>query len=252
MQLKFINGHLLITPDDDCKAIVDAMLLINYDQEFCIAFDFEPEFIARLMEAGFLVMSAIIETEDGEPHYLMLPKLHLLRSVLFFDNLHIKKSIRGFLDSKKYDWELRTDSDFETIIDRCLEKHGDDWLTPALVDCIKRIRNGEGVNRSCEPAPALLPTPYPYPASFGLYRNGKLVAGEFGVVCGKVYTSYSGYYDEANAGTVQIILTTRYLQENGFLFFDLGMPLDYKTDLGAEDISPESFTELFRIGQAGT
>jgi Leu/Phe-tRNA-protein transferase len=88
-----------------------------------------------------------------------------------------------------------------------------------------------------------------YPTSFALYRDGKLVAGEFGVTAGNVYTSYSGYYDESNAGTVQLILTTLYLQNQGFAFFDLGMPLDYKTDLGATDISPEEFVALFRAAQ---
>jgi Leu/Phe-tRNA-protein transferase len=85
-----------------------------------------------------------------------------------------------------------------------------------------------------------------YPASFALYRDGKLAAGEFGIICGKVYTSYSGFYDEDNAGTVQLILAARHLQEQGFSFFDLGMPLDYKTDLGAESISAEAFVKLFR------
>jgi Leu/Phe-tRNA-protein transferase len=66
------------------------------------------------------------------------------------------------------------------------------------------------------------------------------------VVCGKVYTSYSGFYEEYNAGTVQLVKTTKYLQENGFSFFDMGMPLDYKTALGATDISQDEFVKLFR------
>jgi hypothetical protein len=45
---------------------------------------------------------------------------------------------------------------------------------------------------------------------------------------------------------VQLILATRWLRDNGFAFFDLGMPLDYKIDLGAVDISPEEFVLLFR------
>jgi len=36
------------------------------------------------------------------------------------------------------------------------------------------------------------------------------------------------------------------LQEHGFSFFDLGMPLKYKSDLGAVDITPEEFVRLFR------
>jgi len=214
------------------------MLETGYNEEFCVSLDFAPEFIARLMAAGFLVMSvkaADPEDEDATPEpdeqYILLPKLHLTRSALFFDNLRVKKSIKRHLDR----YELRPDADFDFIVNRCQEIHGEDWLTGPLVSAIRNIRQNRlhGV----------------YPTSFALYRDDKLVAGEFGVTAGKVYTSYSGYYDESNAGTVQLILTTRYLRERGFAFFDLGMPMDYKTDLGATDISPEEFVALFRAAQ---
>ncbi|MDR0495466.1 MAG: GNAT family N-acetyltransferase [Treponema sp.] len=225
------GGFLIIRPQDDPCRIVDAMLKTGYSEEFCVALNFDSCFIARLMEAGFLVMSSRIEEEEtpvsGE-HFILLPKLHLTRSILLFDNLHIKKSIKRHLNR----FELRFDTDFDVILDRCLEIHGDGWLTPPLVTAIRDIRRDKIYEA--------------YPVSFGLYQNGKLVAGEFGVTVGKVYTSYSGYYDESNAGTVQLIFTTHYLQQHGFAFFDLGMPLDYKADLGALDVSPQEFVELFR------
>jgi len=231
MNLKYtLSGYIYIDPGDDCHEIVNAMLAVGYNEEFCIAESFDPDFVARLMEAGFLVMSMNLSQDD--PYYILLPKLHVVRSALFYENLHIKKSIRKLLKNDNNSYELRADSDFEHIVDRCVEKHGADWLTPPLVDSIKKIRASSKYNAR--------------PSSFALYRDGKLVAGEFGVVSGKVYTSYSGFYDEDNTGTLQIILTTRYLQEHGFTFFDMGMPLDYKTDLGSVDITPEEFVKLFR------
>ena len=242
MHLRYTEtGFLVILQEDDPHEIVDAMLETGYDKEFCVSLDFAPEFIAKLMEAGFLVMSAKFggqehgedETPDPakESFYLPLPKLHLTRSALFFDNLHVKKSIKRYLNR----YELRPDADFDIILNRCLEIHGDDWLTPPLVDAIRDIKrhNFHDV----------------FPTSFALYRDGKLVAGEFGVRVGKVYTSYSGYYDESNSGTVQLVLTTRWLQEQGFAFFDLGMPLVYKNGLGAVDITPDEFVRLFRMAQ---
>jgi len=245
-----ISGHIFILPRDDCREIADAILATEYDQDFCLAGDFDPDFIARMMEAGFLVMSMNLSEDDAEPEYILLPRLHLVRSALFFENLHIKKSIRRYLNR----YELRADVEFEYILDRCVEKHKSDWLTPPLVECIKKIRSassggdsgGALGNSGGGDSGKLTPSEKAHPASFALYRGGKLVAGEFGVVCGKVYTSYSGFYDEDNAGTVQIILAARHLQEQGFSFFDLGMPLDYKKDLGAVDISAEEFVRLFR------
>ncbi|MDR2716816.1 MAG: GNAT family N-acetyltransferase [Treponema sp.] len=227
-------GFLIIRPEDDLHRIVNVLLETGYNKDFCVSLDFDPDFIARLMKAGFLVMSSRIfdiEVENDVDYFVLLPKLHLTRSILFFDNLHIKKSIQRHLNR----FELRPDAEFDYILDRCITVHGEDWLTPPLVAAIRNIRQDKlhGV----------------YPTSFALYQDGKPVAGEFGIISGRVYTSYSGYYDENNAGTVQLILTARYLQKHGFVFFDLGMPMDYKTALGATDVSPQEFVKYFRVSQ---
>jgi len=223
------------------------MLDTGYSEEFCIASDFSPEFIAGLMEAGFLVMSAkVTGPDEEEDSYILLPKLHLERSALFFENLHVKKSVRRLLNC----YELRFDNDFYDIVDRCLEVHGDGWLTPPLINAIKYIR----LLTDYKQHPVLGSFFNVRPVSFALYRDGKLVAGEFGISTCRaanqplVYTSYSGYYDESNAGTVQLIKATQFLRDNGYAFFDLGMPLDYKNDLGAVNISPEEFVQWFRNG----
>jgi Leu/Phe-tRNA-protein transferase len=229
------EGLIFLGPEDDCDTVVNIMLNTNYSEEFCIGFEWDPAFIARLMQAGFLVMSeqVLAEGRDGKivKKTIVLPKLHLVRSVLFFHELHIKKSVRRFLDR----YELRYDNDFETIVQNCVAVYGDGWLTPALLDALYAIR--------------LDKNNHVRPVSFGVYREGKLVAGEFGVVSGRVYTSYSGYHDEDNSGTVQMILTVRYLEKAGFDFLDFGMPLDYKTDLGARNVSPEDFVSLFRAAR---
>ncbi|MDR0316503.1 MAG: GNAT family N-acetyltransferase [Treponema sp.] len=245
MYLRYTEGgYLIILPQDDPHRIVDVILDTSYGEEFCVSPDFSPDFIARLMEAGFLVMSCEIPDVDGqgESIYILLPKLHLTRSVLFFENLHIKKSVRPYL--KLY--ELRPNADFNRILDRCVEIHGTGWLTPPLLDAVRTIRERSTAEQHTLPPPDNAA----HPVSFALYRNGNLVAGEFGVIVGRVYTSYSGYYDEDNAGTVQLVKTSRYLQERGFDFFDLGMSLDYKTGLGALDISPAEFVARFRQAQS--
>jgi Leu/Phe-tRNA-protein transferase len=229
------DGLIFLGPEDDCDTVVDIMLDTKYSEEFCLALEWDSAFITRLMKAGFLVMSEKIFFEDKDGNSvektILLPKLHLVRSVLFFHELHIKKSIKRFLDR----YELVFDDDFETIVQKCVATHGDYWLTSALLDVLFAIRShGDSDVR---------------PVSFGVYRGGTLVAGEFGVVSGRVYTSYSGYHEEANSGTVQMILMVRYLEKAGFDFLDFGMPLDYKTDLGARNISPEDFVTLFRAAQ---
>jgi Leu/Phe-tRNA-protein transferase len=87
------------------------------------------------------------------------------------------------------------------------------------------------------------------PVSFAVYREGELKAGEIGVVAGRVYTSYTGYREENNAGTVQMILMAQWLEKAGFDFLDFGMPLEYKTQLGAHDVLPRRFVKLFRASR---
>jgi len=217
------------------------MLKTNYNEEFCMANDFNGDFFLALMEAGFLIMSMELKEPEaggeknidgqGGRFFLLLPKLHLTRSVLFFSDLRIKKRIRPLLSR----YELRTDTDFDLILDKCIQKHGDAWLTPPLVENLKNMhRDSTQKQKGARPF------------SFALYRNGELKAGEFGVVVGRVYTSYSGYYEEDNAGTVQIILMAQWMEKSGFDFLDLGMPMDYKSSLGAQNIEPQHFVELFR------
>lgn len=233
------SGHIFLSPRDDLNWVVDAMVSTNYREEFCLALDFDPLFIADLMAAGFLVMSAHFSDDEDlqnsppdRVRFLLLPKLHLIRSVLFFPELHETGSARRLLNR----YELRFDEDFDRILERCAVIHGDDWLTLPLRESIKTIRTIDG-----------LPV---RPVSFGLYRDGELKAGEFGFVAGRAYTSYSGYRDEDSAGTVQLILMARYLRDAGFDFLDLGMPMDYKDRLGARNIAPGQFVELFRNAQS--
>lgn len=247
MYLRYtLSGHVFISPEDNLDRLVDALLAVDYGEEFCLALDFDPVFIAGLMAAGFLVMSMEQYRDNPEDkgegsNCLLLPKLHLIRSVLFFPDLHIKKSLKPLLSR----YELQVDRDFDFIVNRCIEIHGAAWLTKPLVESIKFIRNtAPHCSRS---------GPYSFPPvrpiSFGVYRNGVLKAGEFGILIGGVYTSYSGYYDEDSAGTVQLVLMTQYLRDRGCAFLDLGMPLDYKRTLGATNIDPNEFVNIFREGR---
>jgi Leu/Phe-tRNA-protein transferase len=218
------SGFIYITQGDDLLAIADVLSHTPQAGEYCISDCLESGFVADLCAAGFLVMS--YRHDNGG--VLLYPKYHNVRSALFFENLHIGRSVRRFLP--RYD--LRFDHDFDAIVDKCVAKHGGDWITEPLIALIREIRRTSGSSVK--------------PAAFGVYRDGELKAGEFGVIAGRVYTSYSGYYEESSAGRVQMILTAQYLQRNGFAFWDLGMPLPYKNTLGAVDIDAREWTRRFR------
>ncbi len=209
---------------------------LEYGEEFCLSPSFEPGFLGTLMAAGFLVMSARLEGPSG-PLWAALPKLHLSRSLLRFQDLHESRTVRRLAGR----YELRRDADFDRILDSCVRVHGDDWLSPPLLDSFRALRSG-GAAAVGLPGGLRM-------TSFALYREGRLAAGEFGVSAGGVYTSYSGYRDEDSAGTVQLLLTARHLRDAGYALWDLGMPMDYKAALGARTADRRAFLQAFRAAR---
>jgi len=228
------SGYPLLLPGDDGDALADALVKDDYPEEFCLSEHFDLGFIAALMAAGFLVMSS--RWMAGA--YLLLPKMHRERAVLDFPALHESQSARRCLGR----YELRTDADFPQILERCAAVHGEDWLTSPLRDALLDLRQTGSTEARTETGVR--------PLSFGLYRGGRLVAGEFGVSSGGVYTSYSGYRDEDSAGTVQLILTGRALRGAGYAFWDLGMPMQYKERLGARSVDRGKFISRFRSARS--
>jgi Leu/Phe-tRNA-protein transferase len=237
------SGHIFVLPGDDLDNVIDYIIESDYEEEVVVSDSFDPHFVASLMYSGFLVMSIRVEDEDevGSKEVILLPKHHITRTVLFFDKLHIGRTVKRYLRQRRSCYELRAgdDSDYDEVVRQCVKVHGDAWLTEELLNAMKTIRT---YSRRGIDFPAM-------PFSFALYENGKLVAGEFGVVCGRVYTSYSGYYEKSDCGRVQMILTAEYLRGNNFAFWDLGMPIPYKYTLGAQDINIKEFVPLFRAAR---
>lgn len=183
---------------------------------------------AALMHAGFLMMSA---QDVNNSVTILLPKLHNVRAVLCPRDVHCGRTVKR-LHSR---YTLEIDMPLDDILKACVYTHGDDWLTPDL----------------CSYLFALQKTPFPYIQirCFGVYRDGVLRAGEFGIQVGRIYTSYSGFTREASAGSVQLYLTGLRLAKEGITMWDLGMPMEYKTYLGASGLSRECYISAFRAAR---
>jgi tetratricopeptide (TPR) repeat protein/Leu/Phe-tRNA-protein transferase len=193
------------------------------------------DFARSLMLEGFYVDI----WGDSHNPVTIKPYFPSNRAVLFFDKLHTGKTIRRHLVRYGGRYRLCFDTDFDAVLRRCVEIHGDAVLTPDFQRYFMDLKNGGG--------PVC-------PVSFSLYRDGKLAAGDIGVQIGRVYTSYSGYHEEPSAGTVQMILTARYLEEKGFAFWDFGYSgeFSYKTHLGAQILSHEEYKTMFNSALATT
>jgi Leu/Phe-tRNA-protein transferase len=215
-----------VMPPEDGDALAD-WLEAAYPDEFCVSLSFHPTFIDELCASGFIPMA--VNSEEGAEY--LIPKLHVLRSVLSPAEVRITRTTRRM--SSRY--ELGRDERFGEVLDACVATHGEGWLRPPLVECWRELFATRERRRARF-------------SSMELYRagSGELVAGEIGVFAGGCYTSLTGYKTESGSGSVQLAATGRYLESVGAKLWDLGMPLDYKAGLGAHNVSRAQFLALFR------
>ena len=213
-----------VTPPIDAETLAD-WFDGSYRHEVCLSASFDPGFVDALCCAGFFPMAA--EGPDGTD--FMIAKLHAERSALDPRLVHISRTARR--ESCRY--ALGVNCCFDRVLETCAATHGEGWLRPALRSCFRELFSSRTEHRARF-------------ASFELYDGPDLVAGEIGAFVGACYTSLTGYRSAAGAGTVQLAATGRWLEAAGIRLWDLGMPMEYKTALGARLLPRHDFLALFR------
>lgn len=226
LQALLNNYFPMIRGTEDLEQVVP--LLTQRGGEFCGCLRVDTELVARACRAGFLPMG-----ESFTGRSILLIKSHTDRCVHDLQPFHVgKSSLRRARGTT-----LRFSTAFAECLERTVRAHAERWLTDrlcgALVELSKRPRHGVRA------------------VSAELYRGDAMVAGEIGYACGTVYTSLSGFYRESGAGKVQLLALGVALRDSGFTVWDLGMPMEYKFDLGANTLERTAFLALFRDQAAG-
>ena len=241
------NGDIIVAENDDPDKIVDRIIENSkYDKlERGIGLTFSKKFIDDFMFSGFYFTSGILNretlwlaeenTDVNKLGYFPLLNIWKIQTVLFFDDLHISKSINRIMDN----YELRINHDFINVLNKITEYHGNVWITPPLKETLIELNKSNSGTKSI---------------SFEVYRNGELKACEVGIKTGKIYTSYSGFHNEPSAGSVQIAMMLNYLKNNEYIFCNFGTDDSeknnaYKKKFGAVYIDRSEFIELWRKGR---
>uniref|UniRef100_A0A7S4EM55 Leucyl/phenylalanyl-tRNA--protein transferase n=1 Tax=Pseudo-nitzschia australis TaxID=44445 RepID=A0A7S4EM55_9STRA len=215
------------------------MFVIPYHDEFCYTRFYHFRLVAALMMEGFLP----IATKDA-----ILPKLHHERSVISLpEALHVSKSTRK--KSKKF--RLTVNQNFDRVVEECHKQHGQlCWLYPDLVKLFKEIHEAGKVNVVVNPI-SNLSAQRQKTAPVRMYsievwndETRELVAGELGYTVGNIYTSLTGFSAQDSAGSVQLVSLGRLLSNMGFKFWDLGMDMEYKQDLGSHLMKRKDFVSF--------
>ncbi|WP_265734348.1 GNAT family protein [Malaciobacter canalis] len=191
------------------------------------------DFYVKAAYEGFVSISF-----EQDNLFVILPEMQFDYAVLFFDNLHISKKVEKLL--RKNDYEFKVHENFEKIIDKINEYHGDSWIVKEYKQTLLNLKNYKG-NIDFELIAC----------SIEDKTTKKIVAGEIGYKVGAIYTSLSGFSSKErrfnNYGKLQLVLLANYLEKNGFNFWNLGHPyMKYKFDLGATLYKREDFLNIFR------
>ncbi|WP_321778783.1 hypothetical protein [Sulfurimonas sp.] len=196
--------------------------------------DWSEEFYIELARAGF-----ISTTYDAKEGLVLLPELQFDYAILDFKNLHISQKVKKIIDKKAYKFCINTR--FDEVLKSIDAKHKYSWLKNDYMQLLKKLHksNTEQKNFKILSVEVICKD------------TNELISGELGYIIGKTYTSLSGFSSMdkkySNYGTLQLVLLSKYLEQNGFSFWNLGHPhMEYKKRLGCEVYTRKKFLDRWK------
>lgn len=147
------------------------------------------------------------------------------RCVLFPDRLHISRSMRRVLNSKRF--TVTFNKNFEAVIEHCkkIYRKGQEgsWITAEMKKAYVKLHE------------------LGYAKSIEVWENEQLVGGMYGVDLGTVFCGESMFSIVSNASKVAMIVFMEKFQEEGGRLLDCQVYNDHLASMGAEEISRDEF-----------
>jgi leucyl/phenylalanyl-tRNA--protein transferase len=148
------------------------------------------------------------------------------RMVLFLGELHVARSLRRVIRSRRY--SVTFDQAFVDVMRGCAEpRDGQDgtWITEAMVDAYSAL------------------AALGYAHSVEAWADGVLAGGLYGVAIGRMFFGESMFARRTDASKVALVHLVRQLQRWDFRLMDCQMSTDHLASLGAREIPREDFVE---------
>ncbi len=164
---------------------------------------------------------------DGDPILWWSPDP---RMVLYPADFKMSKSFRQTL--KNSNFEVRFDTDFKNVIDKCAKvpRYGEDgtWITDEMKQAYYSLHKS-GLAHSVE-----------------TYRNNKLVGGLYGISLGRAFFGESMFHIERDASKVALYYLVERAKEWKFRFIDAQIETDHLKSLGAVSISRVKYLNILK------
>ncbi|MBA4143329.1 MAG: leucyl/phenylalanyl-tRNA--protein transferase [Nitrosospira sp.] len=164
---------------------------------------------------------------EGEPILWWSPDP---RMVLFPTELRISRSLRKAL--RKGNYEIRTDSAFNQVMDACAAARAQStgtWITPQMVSAY-RVLHEMGVAHSVE-----------------TWINEELAGGLYGVSQGKMFFGESMFARCPDASKIALVHLVEQLKRWDFRMIDCQMKTAHLASFGAREIPRKEFSEKLKV-----
>ncbi len=146
------------------------------------------------------------------------------RMVLWLRDLHVSRSLRRTIRSRRY--AVTLDAAFPQVVAACAEPRdaeGGTWITPGMMEAYDRLA-ARGHAHSVE-----------------VWSEGELAGGLYGVALGRMFYGESMFSRRAGASKVALVYLVRHLEHWGFELIDCQMSTAHLASLGAREIPRTEF-----------
>jgi Leu/Phe-tRNA-protein transferase len=196
----------------------------NKHQHYYWSDEFSAKYYIAQAKAGFIAVTM----EKGGELYLT-PEIQKEYAVLDFKDLHISKKVKKLIRTKNLKIEMGYE--FNELLKKIQNYHVFCWFNGIYLKMLQEVNQ---LDDNCHVVAVVL------------RDEGEIIAGEFGYIIGKTYTSLTGFSSRekeyANWGTAQLVLLAQELEKLDFDFFNLGQPyMPYKLELGAKVYGRDRF-----------
>ena len=157
-----------------------------------------------------------------------------LRAVIFFDELHIGRTLRRSIIESPFRFSI--DRDFDGVSRACaasprIDQQGT-WIGPDIIKAYTRL-HALGDAHSVE-----------------VWAGDELVGGLYGVDSGGVFTGESMFHRRNNASKLALLHLIEYLRTRGATWLDCQIMTPHMRALGAREIPRSRFLDLLADTQA--
>ena len=147
------------------------------------------------------------------------------RLVLYPKDIKISKSLKRSM--KKF--EVRIDTDFESVIKKCREVRVNNeegtWIIEDVIEAYVQIHH-QGLAKS-----------------FEVYHDGELVGGLYGIDLGKIFCGESMFQTKSDASKTALVYLAQYCLENGYEMIDCQVPSEHLKSMGAFEMGRDEFLD---------